>query len=48
MKRPDLVDIIVFRENTEDLYAGIEWSKGSPDGTKVIRFLNEQMGTHIP
>ena len=47
VKRPDLVDIIVFRENTEDLYAGIEWSKGSPDGTKVIRFLNEQMGTHI-
>ncbi len=47
VKRPELVDIIVFRENTEDLYAGIEWSKGSPDGNKVITFLNEQMGTHI-
>jgi len=47
VKQPELVDITVFRENTEDLYAGIEWSKGSVDATKVIRFLNEQMGTHI-
>ncbi|MCU0575476.1 MAG: isocitrate dehydrogenase (NADP(+)) [Desulfobacterota bacterium] len=47
VKRPELVDITVFRENTEDLYAGIEWSKGSPDATRVISFLNEQMGTHI-
>ncbi|HPI93805.1 MAG TPA: isocitrate dehydrogenase (NADP(+)) [Deltaproteobacteria bacterium] len=47
VKRPDLVDITVFRENTEDLYAGIEWSKGSPDGEKIIDFLNKQMGTHI-
>jgi isocitrate dehydrogenase len=47
VKRPELVDITVFRENTEDLYAGIEWSEGSPDATRVITFLNEQMGTHI-
>ena len=47
VKQPELVDITVFRENTEDLYAGIEWCKGSVDATKVIRFLNEEMGTHI-
>ncbi len=47
VKQPELVDITVFRENTEDLYAGIEWCKGSVDATKVINFLNEQMGTHI-
>ncbi len=47
VKRPELVDIVVFRENTEDLYAGIEWSKGSTEVLKVISFLNDQMGTHI-
>jgi isocitrate dehydrogenase len=47
VKRPELVDIVVFRENTEDLYAGIEWAKGSPEVAKVISFLNQQMGTHI-
>ena len=47
VKRPELVDIVVFRENTEDLYAGIEWSKGSAEVLKVISFLNDQMGTHI-
>ena len=47
VKRPELVDIVVFRENTEDLYAGIEWSKGSAEVLKVISFLNDQMGTQI-
>jgi isocitrate dehydrogenase len=47
VKRPELVDIVVFRENTEDLYAGIEWAKGSAEVLKVISFLNDQMGTHI-
>jgi len=47
VKRPELVDIVVFRENTEDLYAGIEWSQGSAEVLKVISFLNDQMGTHI-
>ncbi len=47
VKRPELVDIVVFRENTEDLYAGIEWSKGSAEVLKVISFLNDQMGTRI-
>jgi isocitrate dehydrogenase len=47
VKRPELVDITVFRENTEDLYAGIEWSRGSGEVKKVIDFLNTEMGTHI-
>jgi isocitrate dehydrogenase len=47
VKRPELVDIVVFRENTEDLYAGIEWAKGSAEVLKVISFLNNHMGTHI-
>ncbi|MEA3223819.1 MAG: isocitrate dehydrogenase (NADP(+)) [Thermodesulfobacteriota bacterium] len=44
---PELVDITVFRENTEDVYAGIEWPKGSDDAEKLIRFLNGEMGTNI-
>jgi len=47
VKHPELVDITVFRENTEDLYAGIEWQKGSDEVKKVISFLNAQMGTSI-
>jgi isocitrate dehydrogenase len=47
VKRPDLVDITVFRENTEDVYAGIEWPEGTTEATKVIDFLNKEMGTHI-
>jgi len=45
MKMPQLIDMVVFRENTEDLYAGIEWQAGSDDAAKVIDFLNSQMGT---
>ncbi|MGC9323435.1 MAG: isocitrate dehydrogenase (NADP(+)) [Desulfomonilia bacterium] len=47
VRKPELVDITVFRENTEDVYAGIEWKEGSPDVGKVISFLNAEMGTHI-
>lgn len=47
VKRPDLVDIVVFRENTEDVYAGIEWSSESPEAKKVIEFLVEQMGAKV-
>jgi isocitrate dehydrogenase len=48
MKDPQSVNMVVFRENTEDLYAGIEYQSGSPDAEKVRRFLNEQMGTALP
>lgn len=48
VKDPQSVNMVIFRENTEDLYAGIEYQSGSPDADKVRRFLNEQMGTALP
>jgi isocitrate dehydrogenase len=47
MKSPEKIDMVVFRENTEDLYAGIEWQAGSDEARKVIAFLNSQMGTEL-
>ena len=44
VKRPELVDIVIFRENTEDIYAGIEWPSGSPEVKRVITFLRDAMG----
>lgn len=44
VKHPELVDMVVFRENTEDIYAGIEWKKGTPEVKKVIEFLKKEMG----
>lgn len=43
VKRPELVDMVIFRENTEDIYAGIEWKSQSPEVKKVIRFLRDEM-----
>jgi isocitrate dehydrogenase len=48
MKRPEKIDMVVFRENTEDLYAGIEFEAGSPEAEKVRIFLNDHMGTALP
>ncbi len=48
MKQPEKIDMVVFRENTEDLYAGIEYQAGSPEAEKVRTFLNDQMGTELP
>jgi len=48
MKHPEKIDMVVFRENTEDLYAGIEFEAGSPGAAKVKTFLNSQMGTSLP
>ena len=48
MKHPEKIDMVVFRENTEDLYAGIEFEAGSADAEKVRGFLNDQMGTTLP
>lgn len=45
--RPERMDIIIFRENTEDVYAGIEWQEGSPEAKKVINWLNSEMGRNI-
>ncbi len=44
VKRPDLVDMVIFRENSEDIYAGIEWPAGSPEAKRVIDFLQKEMG----
>jgi isocitrate dehydrogenase len=44
VKRPEKVDMVIFRENTEDIYAGIEWEEGTPEAKKVVRFLTEEMG----
>ena len=44
VKSPGDVNMIIFRENSEDVYAGIEWEAGSPEVTKVIKFLREEMG----
>ncbi len=44
VKNPELVDMVIFRENTEDIYAGIEWEAESPEAKKVIDFLMNEMG----
>jgi len=44
VKRPELVDMVIFRENTEDIYAGIEWAEGTPEVRRVIEFLQKEMG----
>ena len=44
VKRPQDVDMVIFRENSEDIYAGIEWQAGTPEATKVIKFFTEEMG----
>ena len=43
LRRPERVDVVIFRENTEDVYAGIEYKSGSPEAEKVARFLREEM-----
>ena len=44
MKEPDRLDVVIFRENTEDLYAGIEWASGTKEAEKVRDFLIQEMG----
>jgi len=43
VKKPGDVDMVIFRENSEDIYAGVEWKAGSPEAEKVIKFLTEEM-----
>jgi isocitrate dehydrogenase len=47
VKEPEKLDVVVFRENTEDVYAGIEWKEGTPEAQKVIAFLEKEMGKSI-
>ena len=44
VKHPEKIDMVIFRENTEDIYAGIEWLDGTPEVKKVIAFLQKEMG----
>jgi len=47
VKRPDKMNVVIYRENTEDVYAGIEWKKGTKDAKRVIEFLNKKMKKNI-
>ena len=44
VKHPEKLDVVIFRENTEDIYAGIEWPAESPEAKKLIKFLQDEMG----
>ena len=47
MRHPEKVDVIIFRENTEDVYAGIEYQSGTPENVKLAKFLREEMGAEF-
>jgi isocitrate dehydrogenase len=47
MKRPERMDMILFREATEDVYAGIEWEAGTPEAVKFLEFLRDEMGVTL-
>ena len=47
MREPEKLDVVIFRENTEDVYAGIEWASGSEDAERVRSFLVEEMGANV-
>ncbi|WP_028586716.1 NADP-dependent isocitrate dehydrogenase [Desulfocurvus vexinensis] len=47
VKRPQDVDMVVFRENTEDVYAGIEYAAGTPEARKLIAFLRDELGAQV-
>jgi isocitrate dehydrogenase len=47
LKRPEEVDVVIFRENTEDVYAGVEYRAGTPEAAKVERFLKDEMGAEF-
>jgi isocitrate dehydrogenase len=47
VKHPELVNMVIFRENTEDVYAGIEYEAGTPENEKVAKFLREEMGAQF-
>ncbi|HIC87837.1 MAG TPA: isocitrate dehydrogenase (NADP(+)), partial [Anaerolineae bacterium] len=47
VKHPERMDLVIFRENTEDVYAGIEWPAKSEEASSLVRFMNERLATHI-
>jgi isocitrate dehydrogenase len=44
VRHPEKLDVVIFRENTEDIYAGVEWAEGTPEVKKLISFLQKEMG----
>ncbi len=46
LREPEKTDMVIFRENTEDIYAGIEWAEGTEDAKKIIAFLQKEMGVN--
>jgi isocitrate dehydrogenase len=47
LRHPEQVDVVIFRENTEDVYAGVEYQAGSPEAARVEKFLKEEMGANF-
>ncbi len=47
MKHPEKLDVIIFRENTEDVYSGIEWKEGTPEATQIINYINSEFDRNI-
>ncbi|MEK7767493.1 MAG: isocitrate/isopropylmalate family dehydrogenase, partial [bacterium] len=47
MKEPQKLNVVIFRENTEDVYAGLEWASGSPDAVKLIAFMKKEFGAKL-
>src|SRR6202795_5360315 len=47
VKHPEKLNIVIYRENTEDVYAGIEWAAGTPEALKLIAFLEKELGKKV-
>lgn len=47
LKEPEKIDMVIFRENTEDVYAGIEWAANTPEAQRLINFLNHELGCSL-
>ena len=47
VKNPEWMDVVIFRENTEDVYAGLEWARGTPQAEKLIEFLSHELGKQV-
>ena len=48
LRHPEKLDVVIFRENTEDVYAGIEWPQGSPEALKILGFLDKELAVKLP
>jgi isocitrate dehydrogenase len=47
VRHPERMNVVIFRENTEDVYAGIEWARGTPQAEKIIEFLSRELGKRV-